>query len=292
MLCVIIPTYKPDGELKEILSRLAAQTMVPDKVLIINTEEKYFDETVLKEGSKLFPSFETVHIKLPEFDHAATRSYAASLCKDFDHIVFMTQDAVPADRDLIANLISPFKDEKVAVSYARQLPKKGCSLIERYTREFNYPPGSFVKGKEDMERLGIKTYFCSDVCAAYDNAKFKELGGFTERAIFNEDMIYAHKATEAGYLIAYAADAKVLHSHDYTVVQQYKRNRDIGITHEMFPEVFGGLKSEGEGIKLVLGNMKYLIKKGRPLLIFKLVILSGAKYLGYRSGRRSAKTAK
>ena len=55
---------------------------------------------------------------------------------------------------------------------------------------------------------GIKTFFCSNVCAAYRREIYEELGGFVRHTIFNEDMIYAAKAVEAGYSVAYAADAQ------------------------------------------------------------------------------------
>ena len=52
---------------------------------------------------------------------------------------------------------------------------------------------------------------------------YKELGGFVPRAIFNEDMILAGTMIKAGYGIAYAADAKVIHSHNYSGRQQFHR---------------------------------------------------------------------
>ena len=92
-----------------------------------------------------------------------------------------------------------------------------------------------MKSKEDIEKLGIKTFFCSDVCAAYKRDIFDRLGGYPDHAIFNEDMIYAHKAIMAGYSIAYAADACVYHSHNYTGVQQFHRNFDMGVSQADHP---------------------------------------------------------
>lgn len=54
-------------------------------------------------------------------------------------------------------------------------------------------------------------------------------------------MIYAAKAVEAGYSIAYAADAEVVHSHNYTNGQQFHRNFDLGVSQAEHPEVFGGV---------------------------------------------------
>ena len=199
----------------------------------------------------------------------------------------MTQDALPANRHLISELIDPLrKEERVGASYARQLPAKDCRFLERYTRSFNYPETSCVKYEKDTAVYGIKTYFCSNVCAAYKKSVYEEIGGFTDRAIFNEDMIYAGNMVKAGYGVAYAADAKVIHSHNYSALQQLHRNFDLGVSQADHPEIFEGVPSEGEGIRLVKKSFAYLLKEGRIWLIPQLVIHSGFKYAGYFLGKR------
>ena len=99
--------------------------------------------------------------------------------------------------------------------------------------------------------MGIKTYFCSNVCAMYRRDVFRELGGFEKHTIFNEDMIFAARAVKAGWRIAYAADARVYHSHDYTAKEQFHRNFDNGVSQAQHPEIFAGVSSESEGVKLV-----------------------------------------
>ena len=199
----------------------------------------------------------------------------------------MTHDALPADTHLLEQLTEAlFSREDVAVSYARQLPRKECGVIERYTRSFNYPQESRIKTKEDLPRLGIKTYFCSNVCAAYRRDRYLELGGFIRHTIFNEDMIFAAKAVEQGYGIAYAADALVIHSHNYSPMEQFKRNFDLAVSQTDHPEVFAGIRSEGEGIRLVKETAGYLIKNKRAYLLPRLVCDSGFKYMGYLAGKR------
>ena len=143
--------------------------------------------------------------------------------------------------------------------------------------------------EEDEDELGIKTYFCSNVCAAYRRDIYLKLGGFTKKTIFNEDMIFAGHAVEAGYQIAYAADAQVIHSHNYTAMQQLHRNFDLGVSQADHPEVFGRLHSEGEGIRLVKKTAKWLVENGHALLLPQLVMASGSKYAGYWLGKHYKK---
>lgn len=204
-----------------------------------------------------------------------------------DYLLFMTQDAIPCDDRLIANLVKYMEEtEDIRVVYARQLPKTDCRLAEQYTRRFNYPAVSSVKRKSDLPRMGIKTYFCSNVCAMYDRAVYMELGGFVKHTIFNEDMIYAGRLIQAGYAVAYAADAKVIHSHNYSAIQQFHRNFDLAVSQADHPEIFGGIKSESEGIRLVSSTAGWLCRQKKIWLVIPLIWNSGWKYLGYLLGKR------
>ena len=286
---VIIPTYKPDQRFFELIALLDKQTFPISHIRIINTEEKYFEKIIYgRRYEEEYRNLCVTHISRREFDHAATRSHAVAH-SDADIFVMMTMDAYPKDEHLIENLVKALVPDNVAVSYARQLANPDAGMIEQFTRNYNYPDTSCMKSKEDIEKLGIKTFFCSDVCAAYKRDIFDRLGGYPDHAIFNEDMIYAHKAIMAGYSIAYAADACVYHSHNYTGVQQFHRNFDMGVSQADHPEVFASVPAEGEGISMVKKTARYLIGQKQGLQIFKLIYISGCKYLGYLLGRHYRK---
>ena len=123
------------------------------------------------------------------------------------------------------------------------------------------------------------------MCAAYRKDVYESLGGFAEHTIFNEDMIYAFAVIQHGYWIAYAADAKVIHSHNYTCMQQFRRNFDLGVSQAEYPEVFQTASSESEGIRLVKKTFRYLCMNGRRRLIPGFVLQSGFKYAGYLAGK-------
>ena len=277
---VIIPAYRPGREFEKLIRRLKKQTCLPDTIHVINTiSEQFPAKFCMEQGIRV------THIEKAQFDHGGTRDMGIRQ-SDADIVVFMTQDAVPCDKYLIENLTKPFEREDVGAAYARQLPRKDCHVIERYTRSFNYPEKSRLKGKEDLPVLGIKTFFCSDVCAAYSRKAYEETGGFEKKTIFNEDMILAGHMIEKGYKIAYAAEARVIHSHNYTGAQQFHRNFDLAVSQADHPEVFEGVASESEGIRLVKSAAKYLLREKKGWLIPGLIWQSGCKYLGYWLGRR------
>ncbi|HJC65012.1 MAG TPA: glycosyltransferase [Candidatus Blautia merdavium] len=277
---VIIPTYRPGEKFRRLMESLKEQTYPIEKIIVMNTEKKFWKE----DWTAGMEHVEVRHISKEEFDHGRTRKEAVAMA-DTDLFVCFTQDAVPADDRVVEMLVKAFDDPGTAAAYGRQLPDRDCKLIERYTRSFNYPERSCVKTKKDLKRLGIKTFFCSNVCAAYRKSVYDSLGGFISHTIFNEDMIMAGTMIKAGYGVAYAAEAKVVHSHNYTCIQQFRRNFDLAVSQADHPEIFGGIPSESEGIRLVKSTARYLVKEGKVWLIPYLVISSGFKFLGYRAGR-------
>ncbi len=282
---IVIPTYKPEAAFPDVVDRLERQRLRPGRIIIINTEEEYLEDIPGGIGSLLrYGNVEIHNIKKTEFDHGKTRNEAASY-SDAPFLIYMTMDAVPADDDLTEELLKPMETDNVAVSYARQLPKDDCLPVESYNREFNYPGEDMIKGKEDIDRLGVKTFFCSNVCACYRREIFDRLGGFVDRTLFNEDMIYASKAVRNGYKIYYASGARVYHSHNLTAKEQYHRNFDLGVSQAEHPEVFEGISSESEGMKLVKGSAAYLAKEGKLYMLPDFLVKCAARYLGYKKGK-------
>ena len=291
---LIIPVYRPDGRFAELMRRVALQSVLPERIVLVETassEGWEYLKKAIREFQKLEKKrdpyadrIEYRQIPAEEFDHGGTRDMAAGWCTS-DLLVFMTMDALPADRRLFEYLTAPFADEQVACAYGRQLPDPSAGVCERFTRQFNYPGQSIKKTKDDLGTLGIKTFFCSNVCAAYRRDTYLELGGFEKRTIFNEDMIFAGKTVQAGYAVYYEARARVIHSHNYTGLMQLHRNFDLGVSQAQHPEVFADIRSDREGIRLVKETMRYLAAQGKVGKIPGLIWQSGCKYLGYRLGK-------
>ncbi len=283
---LVVPVYRPDEKFERLIEKIGDQTVKPDKIFLMQTLIGD-DEADEKLTEKLLAIPNAVVTTLPRatYDHGGTRNKGASM-SEAAFVLFMTQDAVPTDEHLIENLMKAMEDEEIATAYARQLPNDEVGPIETYTREFNYPPESRIKSKEDIGVLGIKTYFCSNVCALYRHAVYDELGGFVRHTIFNEDSIMAAGTIGAGHKIAYVAEATVVHAHKYTYRQQLSRNFDLAVSQRQYREIFDAVPSESEGKRLVKMTVKHLMKTGRWYLLPDLVFQSGFKYMGYFLGKR------
>ncbi len=283
---VIIPVYKPGAELSMLIDELEKQAFAPNKIIIINTEKRYFVENknVVDTVAK-YENVEVHHINKSEFDHGNTRNMGVHM-SDAEFFLMITQDAVPRDNMLISHLVRALQDPKVAAAYGRQYPKADCNLAERYSRKFNYPTEGMRKTIKDLPKLGIKTFFCSNVCAMYRRDVFDEVGGFLQRAIFNEDMVYAGNAMYKGYAICYVPEAGVIHSHNYSYTQQFHRNFDLGVSQTDHPEIFSGIRSETEGKKMVRDTIRHFRHIGKFYLVPDYIIMCGFRFLGYKLGRK------
>ena len=281
---IVIPTKSPQKTFRDLLLMLEKQSCRPGHILIINTGEEEWDESWVTGISNI----EVFHITQQEFDHAATRNKGAGF-SNADYLLFMTQDAVPADEYLIENLLKHFDNPLIKTVYARQLPNTDCRIDEGFVRMFNYPSEDAVHRIEDVGTLGVKAFFCSNVCACYEHRLFRQMKGFSAPAIFNEDMVYAGRIMNLGYSVYYAADARVFHSHNYSAAQQFHRNFDNGVSQAMHPEIFGRIRSEGEGRRLVKYVSEKLWDTGRIYLIPRFLLHCAARLGGFMLGKRFRK---
>lgn len=278
-ISVIIPTRNAEEYMNDLLNKLYNQTKQIDEIIVIDTASK--DRTI--EICKQFDKVKTIQIKQSEFDHGGTRNLGARNAKG-EYIIFLTQDAIPENEYFVENILKPFNDLNVAAVYGRQIAREDATPIERLAREFNYPDYDMVKSKKDIQTLGIKTFFFTDVCSAFRKEDFESVGGFPENIILNEDMIIASRFILRDKLVVYASKAAVIHSHDYTFKQQFSRYFDIGISLKQNQYILEHAKTEKEGSKFIKSSIAYLIKNNKPFWIFNLCIESIAKYIGYKLG--------
>lgn len=302
---VMIPVYKPGKEFSSLIEKLLGQTVPPDHILMMQTleeGEKPLDVSQIRAShGQAFqgdgdhpmeePEIQVFPVRKEEFDHGATRDRGAKHSQA-DYILFMTQDAMPADDRLIEKLLQGFSGEKIGIAYGRQLAREGADILEKMARLHNYPPEGRIQTKADVERLGIKTYFCSDVCAMYDRKLYEQLGGFVHPTIFNEDMIMAFRVIQAGYGVCYAAGAKVVHSHSYTCMQQFHRNFDLGVSQTQYREVFAQISSEKEGAGFAKNTLIALCKRMRFFKAFYFALNCAFRLTGYKLGRNYPKLSK
>lgn len=276
---LIVPTLNAGEPWQAWLEAFARQTHKPDYLLVIDSSSS--DDTAALARAH---GFTVEVIPKTQFNHGGTRQTAVDSLPEAELIVFATQDALFADPEAIARLLAAFADPQVGAAYGRQLPHRNAGAIAAHARLFNYPPMSQVRDLQDKARLGIKTAFISNSFAAYRRGALRQAGGFPIQVIMNEDTFVAGKLLVNGWKIAYCADARVFHSHDYGFRDEFKRYFDIGVFHTENPwmqQTFGG--ASGEGLRFVRSELYYLCKRA-PWLMPSALLRTLLKWLGFKLG--------
>lgn len=280
MISIVIPTYNASQCLPSLLRRLELQTVDDYEMIVVDSSSQ--DDTV-----QIARSHQAKVITIPkqQFDHGGTRTLAARHAKG-DIILYLTQDALPYNEYAVENIVKPFAtDGKIAAAFGRQLPYPQASVFAEHLRLFNYSDTSYTRVLDDKEKYGIKTAFLSNSFAAYRKSVLEEIGYFKSGLPFGEDTCAAAKILLKGYKIAYVAEAMVLHSHNYTVWQDFRRYFDMGMFHRKeswLLKEFG--RAEGEGVKYIKSELRFLLGRKRFDLFPALVLRILMKYSGYKLG--------
>ncbi|XEC95270.1 glycosyltransferase family 2 protein [Paenibacillus tarimensis] len=279
-ISVIIPTYNAGPEFEVVLRKLSGQSIKPLEIIVVDSSSSDGTaENARKAGARVFT------IPQSEFDHGGTRNFAAEQAKG-EILVFMTQDAIPKDDRLLEKLTAPFADGLVAGVYAKQEARSDAAILEKLTRSFNYPDESMRKGRSELPLLGIRTFFFSNVCSAVRRDVFFDVGRFPQPVIFNEDMSMAAKCIFNNYELIYQAEAVVIHSHNYSLSQQFRRYFDNGVSMYHNDWIYAYSKVGKAGSKLVKSLVAALHRQRKWHLIPLLIAESAAKLVGYQLGKR------
>jgi rhamnosyltransferase len=278
-ISIIIPTLEAAAQFPTLKAAFDAQSLRPLEVVVVDSSSSDDTARIATEYG-----WRCHVIPRAAFDHGGTRNLGASLAKG-ETLVFLTQDAVPADASWLANLVRPLEESGVAASFSRQLPRPGARPREAFTRLQNYPPEGAVFTADDVARIGIKAMFFSNVSSAIDRAAFDEAGGFPERAILNEDGYLAARLLQRGYSFRYEASSCVFHSHDYGIGMQFRRYFDIGVSHAEGPPLMRHARTTGAGTRFMKEQLRHLVAQGAWLEATLALCETVAKYVAYRFGR-------
>lgn len=273
---VLVLTHNGLHHLPKLFNSLARVT-VPIEILCVDTSST--DGTI-----EYFIKNNIIHhiISGQDFNHGATRELGRKLINT-DIVVLLTQDAYLVNEGSIEKLIKPIVLGNAAVTYGKQVPRANASVFESFPRIYNYPDISQKRSIRDVDKYHIHTFFCSDSFSAYSQRALDEVGGFPT-ILTHEDYYVTAKLLRAGYSISYVADAIVEHSHNYGVVQEFKRYFDAGYVRAQNPwvnKIVG--QAEKKGIEYAVSLVRLVIQTNVFLLPYTILLIL-VKWMGFRLG--------
>ena len=176
----------------------------------------------------------TRRIAPAEFAHGRTRNLAAREATG-DVVVFLTQDATPADDHWLAPLVAALTDDPLlAGAWSRHAPRPDCHPMEwRTLAEFplfrdlsaeSPPRVCAARGNPDWAAHPERFYWFSNNSSAFRREVLLRRP-FPEVA-FAEDQAWARGVLEAGFRTALVPASLILHSHAYRAWTNLQRHFD------------------------------------------------------------------
>lgn len=281
-ISIICPLYNAEKYIQKLHESLLAQEKAKiESIHYVLTESDDNTENILKEIRSKYSN-----IKKEEFSHSLTREKAALESKG-DIIVFITQDVKIRDKYWLYNLTKGIIDGECEAAFSRQISESDG--IEKYIRPNNYPEQSRVVTKNDIEKLGLMTFFFSDVSSAIKKDIFVRLNGYDNKnLIINEDMYLAHKIIMNNFRIKYCADSVVVHSHNFTLKQLYKRYYDTGVFFKQ-NSYLNKYNANSSGAELTKNVFKKAREDRNYKVLLGIVPNFGARFIGMKMGKYNKK---
>jgi rhamnosyltransferase len=222
---IIIPTRNGLPLVERCLRGVLSQkTSFPFEVVVIDSAST--DGTW--EFLESFP-VRRIRIRAEDFNHGATRNLAAWKAYG-EFLVFLVQDAVPADDTWLANLISAFDDPDVVGVYSRQRPRTESNPVTWYMTLGTTPDGD----NRRVKRLARHTRMDAlqpeeqlELSIFQNNSSGVRRSVFLREAFdsvpYGEDISWGKRMIEAGHALVYEPSSVVLHSHDRSPLYALKR---------------------------------------------------------------------
>jgi rhamnosyltransferase len=128
--------------------------------------------------------------------------------------IFLNGDATPQGPRWLRPLAEALQAPDVAAVFGRQVPRPDCRAV--YACDYDRCFG------ENRESTRWEHFF--SMVSSGIRKDLWALRGFSETLQYAEDDEYTRWAKSSGYKVVYRADSVVMHSHNYTPAEAYKRS--------------------------------------------------------------------
>jgi glycosyltransferase involved in cell wall biosynthesis len=212
---ICLPTLGAEADLARLLPRLLEQRVSGGcELVVVDSDSRDCTRQLLRRAGA-----RVVWIPRSEFGHAATRNRLAELARG-EVLVFLSQDALPADGDFVERLIAPLLSRRAAGATARVLPRPEDDPLTQRTALA--VPEAGDEAAELRSGLAGGPRF-NNVASAIRAETLAELP-FPD-VPFGEDLAWAEAALARGERLEFVPSAVVYHAHTYTPAQAFARNR-------------------------------------------------------------------
>jgi glycosyltransferase involved in cell wall biosynthesis len=218
---LVVRAFNEERHIGRLLEGVRHQTVRDVDVILVDSGSTAATAAIAAQyGAKV------VHIPPAEFTfgRSLNRGLAAATC---DLVVIASAHVYPVYPDWLERLLEPFQDPQVALTYGKQRGAETSKFSEHQI---------FARWYPDQPDRHQPHPFCNNANAAVRRSLW-EKHPYDETLTGLEDLAWAKWALGEGHVIAYVAEAEVVHVHDEIPRGVYNRYRREAMAFKrIYPE--------------------------------------------------------
>jgi rhamnosyltransferase len=209
LISIVLRSFNEGWALQETLPALRTQSYRPWELIV-------FDSGSTDGSCDLIRKFGPAHfvqLQPHEYNPSRVLNQGMKLSRS-EFVVFLNADATPQGPEWLRPLVNPLFAPQTAAVFGRQIPRPDCPAV--YVHDYQRCFG----GSRESSRW---EHFFSMVSSGLRKDIWSKRG-FREDLQYSEDDDYTRWCVAQGYQVIYCPASVVMHSHNYTPHQAYKRS--------------------------------------------------------------------
>ena len=274
-ISIVIRAFNEEKHIGRLLFGISQQTYADPEIILVDSGSTDGTLTIAAQ----YP-VKVVHIEPEQFTFGRSLNTGIAAAKG-DLVVIISAHCYPIYPDWLEKLTQPFNNQVVALSYGKQHGGETNYYAEHQFFRKYFPNNSVLQ----------QAHPYSHNANAAIRRKLWEIQPYDENLTGLEDLAWSSWAMESGYEIAYVAEAEVVHEHNETMKQVYKRYmREAIALRSILPNSqFSFVHFLRQWIVSAISDLNQARREGVftqqivPIIQFRLMQYWGT-YRGYRFG--------
>jgi len=207
-ISIIMRSFNEGWALKDTLPAMQAQEFKNWELIVIDSGSTDGSVELIRAAKpKHF-----IQIKKEEYNPSRVMNHGMQLAQA-EFGIFLNADATPQSNGWLRPLVNSLQNPQVAAVFGRQIPRPDCQAVFAHDYDRCFGP---------HRETARWDHFYSMVSSGLRKDIWSKRG-FLEKMQYSEDDEYTRWCRAQGYEIVYCEDSVVMHSHNYTPAQAYKR---------------------------------------------------------------------
>jgi rhamnosyltransferase len=208
-ISIIMRSYNEGWALRETLPALRAQDYKNWELIVIDSGSTDGSVDLIRQAKPAH----FIQITPKEYNPSRVMNHGMDLARS-EFGIFLNADATPQGNNWLRPLVAALQDPQVAAVFGRQIPRPDCQAV--FAHDYDR---CFGANRESTRW----DHFFSMVSSGLRKDIWSQRG-FLEKMQYSEDDEYTRWCREQGFRVIYVPESVVMHSHNYTPQQAYKRS--------------------------------------------------------------------